>query len=66
MTCCTHNCQQGKTCPKAPAPSLAAIGLKAGQNPMKSPVVIGVAAVLALIAVGMVMERMGIPISWPF
>jgi hypothetical protein len=33
---------------------------------MESTTVRAIAAVLALIAVGMVMERMGIPLSWPF
>jgi hypothetical protein len=33
---------------------------------MKSPVVIGVAAVSAVIALGMILERAGVPIQWPF
>jgi hypothetical protein len=33
---------------------------------MKSPLVISIAAAFAVIALGMVMERLGIPISWPF
>jgi hypothetical protein len=57
MNCCERtgfNCRQGRDCP-------------ARREDDSSDIHIGaIAAVLALIAVGMVMERMGIPISWPF
>jgi hypothetical protein len=57
-TCCERHqtsCRQGRDCPA-----------RTESDPMESPTVRAIAAVLALIAVGMVMERMGIPISWPF
>jgi hypothetical protein len=46
--------------------SRRALGIEPDADPMESTTVRAIAAVLALIAVGMVMERMGIPLSWPF
>jgi hypothetical protein len=44
--------------------SRRALGIES--DPMESTTVRWLAALLAVIAVGMVMERLGIPISWPF
>jgi hypothetical protein len=57
---------QGKGCDCSTKASRASLGIEPDADPMESPTVRAIAAVLALIAVGMVMERMGIPISWPF
>jgi hypothetical protein len=54
MKCCTNDCRQGRDCPA-----------RAESDPMESNTVRWLAALLAVIAVGMVMERLGIPISWP-
>jgi hypothetical protein len=55
VKCCTGDCRQGRDCPA-----------RAESEPMESTTVRAIAAVLALIAVGMVMERLGIPLTWPF
>jgi hypothetical protein len=54
VKCCTNDCRQGRDCPA-----------RTESDPMESTTVRAIAAVLALIAVGMVMERMGIPLMWP-
>jgi hypothetical protein len=58
MNCCEHHktdCNQGRQCPA-----------RTESDPMESTTVRWLAALLAVIAVGMVFERLGIPISWPF
>jgi hypothetical protein len=57
---------QGKGCACSTKASRASLGIEPDADPMESTTVRAIAAVLAIIAVGMVMERMGIPISWPF
>jgi hypothetical protein len=67
VTCPCHQAihAQGKgECACSRDASRRALGIES--DPMESTTVRAIAAVLALIAVGMVMERMGIPISWPF
>jgi hypothetical protein len=57
---------QGKECDCSTKASRASLGIEPDADPMESTTVCAIAAVLALIAVGMVMERMGIPLMWPF
>jgi hypothetical protein len=66
MNCPCHQAihAQGKgECACSRDASRRALGIES--DPMESPTVRWLAALLAVIAVGMVMERLGIPISWP-
>lgn len=51
--CCNRNCREGRDCPRE-------------RDPMQSPAVIACALVLAVIAVCAVLQRLGLPMEWPF
>jgi hypothetical protein len=67
MNCPCHQAihAQGKgDCACSRDASRRALGIES--DPMESNTVRWLAALLAVIAVGMVMERLGIPLMWPF
>jgi hypothetical protein len=57
VTCCElqgHDCDQGRKCPA-----------RAEADPMESPAIRWIAALLAVIAICAALERLGLPMEWP-